>query len=102
MSRNKCVQMYTITNIPHKVFTFKTFLVRAVCGGNVVLDANTTQYIGTPGYGDNGYSDNMNCTWSITGPQNSFIIASFEVFMLEEECRDKIDMTDGKKHLNEV
>ena len=68
------------------------------CGGNVALDANTTQYIATPGYGDSGYSDNLDCTWSISGPQNSYIIATFEVFALEDECYDKIDVVDGKKH----
>ena len=58
----------------------KLFLtVYTACGGNISLGVNETWLIGTPGYGDLEYSNNMNCTWDIIAPQNSFIVSGFDI-----------------------
>ena len=73
--------------------TLKLFLtVYTACGGNISLGVNETWLIGTPGYGDLEYSNNMNCTWDITAPQNSFIVSTFETFELEEGCYDRFNI----------
>ena len=61
------------------------------------MNVNETWWIGTPGYGDIEYSSNLDCTWSVTAPQNSFIVATFETFNLEEGCYDRFNI-EGREN----
>ena len=71
----------------YTVFNVNYLLQKAVsCGGELTIPDDDA-FIGSftsPGFGQNDYPHNADCTWIITGPANARVQLDFPHFDLEK------------------
>ena len=63
----------------------------SICANKNLQASNVKQHLVSPNY-PNFYSNNIDCEWSITAPEDQLVQLVFDKFSVEE-CCDKLEVS---------
>ena len=80
--------------VPSNLFVLEVFLgnlsildskLENICANKNLVASDVKQHLVSPNYPDS-YSNNLDCSWEITAPENQLVQIVFDKFAVEECC----------------